>query len=192
LQKSSYRKSLSQTDEQLVRKCLSGNDEAWSALIDKYKNLIFSIPVKYGFPPDEADEIFQDVCSTLVVELPRLRNPQALAAWLIQTTSRRCFQFKRERQRYVLTDPKESSSGQVDDIPENIVREIERAQILRSAVAELAPRCQEMVHLLFFQEPPLPYEDVARKIGVAKGSIGFLRMRCLERLRKALEEKGFQ
>jgi RNA polymerase sigma factor (sigma-70 family) len=192
LQKSSYRKSLSQTDEQLVRKCLSGNDEAWSALIDKYKNLIFSIPVKYGFPPDEADEIFQDVCSTLVVELPRLRNPQALAAWLIQTTSRRCFQFKRERQRYVLTDPKEFSSGQVDDIPENIVREIERAQILRSAVAELAPRCQEMVHLLFFQEPPLPYEDVARKIGVAKGSIGFLRMRCLERLRKALEEKGFQ
>jgi DNA-directed RNA polymerase specialized sigma24 family protein len=49
-----------------------------------------------------------------------------------------------------------------------------------------------MVHLLFFQEPPLPYEDVARKIGVAKGSIGFLRMRCLERLRKALEEKGFK
>ena len=33
------------TDERLVKACLSGNEEAWSLLIEKYKALIYSIPV---------------------------------------------------------------------------------------------------------------------------------------------------
>ena len=35
-------------DDHLVRACLKGDERAWSALIQKYKNLIFSIPLKYG------------------------------------------------------------------------------------------------------------------------------------------------
>jgi hypothetical protein len=45
--------------------------------------------------------------------------------------------------------------------------------------------------MLFFQEPSTPYEQVAKNLNVAKGSIGFIRMRCLERLRRLLEKKGF-
>jgi hypothetical protein len=53
-------------DRRLVAECLEGNEEAWSALVDKYKNLIFSIPVKYGFSPDDASDIFQAVCVELM------------------------------------------------------------------------------------------------------------------------------
>jgi hypothetical protein len=48
-----------------------------------------------------------------------------------------------------------------------------------------------MIELLFFQHPPLPYADVAERLKLARGSIGFIRGRCLKRLKKALEEKGF-
>jgi hypothetical protein len=48
-----------------------------------------------------------------------------------------------------------------------------------------------MIRLLFFEHPPLRYEDVARKLGLAPGSIGFIRGRCLKRLKKILEERGF-
>ena len=36
------------SDARLVRACLDGNELAWSALIAKYKNLIYSIPLKAG------------------------------------------------------------------------------------------------------------------------------------------------
>ena len=42
------------SDAALVKRCLEGKEEAWSQLIDKYKALIYSIPVKYGMPPQEA------------------------------------------------------------------------------------------------------------------------------------------
>jgi RNA polymerase sigma factor (sigma-70 family) len=181
-----------QRDDELVQKCLSGSEEAWGTLIDKYKNLIFSIPVKYGFRTDEADEIFQDVCLALLIGLPQLRKRQALAAWLIQTTSHRCFHWKRQRQRHVATEFDELfSSRETEKMPENILREAEREQMLREALSELRPRCHDLIRMRFFQEPPVPYEEVARKLNVATGSIGFLRERCLGALRKLLEKKGF-
>src|SRR5579863_1026878 len=70
--------SLGWTDARLVRECNNGNQEAWSALIHKYKNLIFSVPVKYGFNRDDAADIFQSVCVELLSQLPTLREPRAL------------------------------------------------------------------------------------------------------------------
>jgi DNA-directed RNA polymerase specialized sigma24 family protein len=48
-----------------------------------------------------------------------------------------------------------------------------------------------MIELLFFASPPLPYAEVAKRLHLATGSIGFIRGRCLDRLKKILEGKGF-
>jgi hypothetical protein len=48
-----------------------------------------------------------------------------------------------------------------------------------------------MVRLLFFENPPRPYENIAEELGMATGSIGAIRGRCLAYLRKHLEKRGF-
>jgi DNA-directed RNA polymerase specialized sigma24 family protein len=126
------------SDERLVRECRKGNQVAWSALIEKYKNLIFSIPIKFGLPREDAADIFQAVCVDLLSSLPKLREPKAIAKWLMQTSFGR------------------------------------------------------MVSMLFFDDPPRPYQEVAKELGIASGSIGFIRGRCLKKMRQLLEEKGFQ
>jgi DNA-directed RNA polymerase specialized sigma24 family protein len=52
-------------------------------------------------------------------------------------------------------------------------------------------RCVQMIHMLFFETPARPYGEIAKALGLAEGSIGFIRGRCLSRLRKHLETKGF-
>jgi RNA polymerase sigma factor (sigma-70 family) len=182
----------SRQDEFLVQECLKGSEEAWSALIDKYKNLIFSIPIKYGFSRDEATEIFQAVWVSVLQELSKLREPRALAAWLIQMTSHKCFRSKEQRNRHVETELQETLADELPKIPEELFREIEREQILREALAALSPDCKRLVELLFFEDPPVPYEELSKTLGIAKGSIGATRMRCLEKLRKWLDEIGFR
>ena len=39
--------------------------------------------------------------------------------------------------------------------------------MLRDALAELPPRCLELIHALFFQEPSIPYEQLAKKLDSA-------------------------
>jgi RNA polymerase sigma factor (sigma-70 family) len=180
------------TDKRLVAECLKGNEEAWSALIDKYKNLIFSIPIKYGFQSDDASDIFQSVCLELLSQLANLREPQALPKWIMQITSHKCFHRKRQQQRTEVSDPQDQVfEGSTPAQADRILREAEQEQSIRQVLSELPPRCQQMMRMLFFEEPARPYQEVARILGLAPGSVGFIRQRCLERLRKSLLEAGF-
>jgi RNA polymerase sigma factor (sigma-70 family) len=180
------------TDSKLVNDCLKGNEEAWSALIDKYKRLIFSIPVKYGFSMDDAAEIFQAVCVELLSELPKLRQSKALPKWIMQVAVHKCIHHKRQMQKTETRDPEdESFDASVPAQAEGILREAEEEQTLRNAISDLPPRCRQLIRMLFFEEPPRPYEQLAAELGLSTGSIGFIRQRCLERLRKRLTEAGF-
>ncbi|MGB6076675.1 MAG: sigma-70 family RNA polymerase sigma factor [Candidatus Acidiferrales bacterium] len=180
------------TDTRLVKECLRGSEAAWSALIDKYKNLIFSIPIKYGFSSDDATDIFQAVCVELLSELPKLRKPKALPKWIMQVAAHKCFHHKRQLQRTEAREPDDDSfETSVPARAEGILREAEKEQSLRDAVSELPPRCRRLIQMLFFEEPPRPYQQLAVELGLSTGSIGFIRQRCLERLRKRLSEVGF-
>jgi RNA polymerase sigma factor (sigma-70 family) len=182
------------SDERLVRECRKGNQAAWSALIEKYKNLIFSIPIKFGLPREDAADIFQAVCVDLLSSLPKLREPKAIAKWLMQTSFHKCLRWKRDRLNLVddleLLDGAHNAGS--DDLPEEMLHQVQREQSVREALAALPPRCGRMVSMLFFDDPPRPYEQVAKELGLASGSIGFIRGRCLKKMRQLLEEKGFQ
>jgi RNA polymerase sigma factor (sigma-70 family) len=179
------------SDTRLVKECLKGSSEAWSALIDRYKRLIYSIPVKYGFSPDEASDIFQAVCLELLSELPKLRKPEALAKWIMQVTAHKCFHRRKERQRMVSGEDTGQAEPAAPAQIEAILREVEEEQHLRRVISELPPRCQQLVRMLFYEEPSRPYRDIAAELGIATGSIGFIRQRCLARLQKRLLDLGF-
>ena len=89
------------TDSHLVQACLNGSEDAWFELVKKYRNLIFSIPVRRGLSQEDASEVFQDVCIVLLRELPNLREPESLAAWLIKITWQRCAQLRVREARFV-------------------------------------------------------------------------------------------
>lgn len=183
-----YRRS----DSYLVEQCKRGNESAWSDLIDKYKNLIYSVPIRYGFSEEDSADFFQAVCMDLLAELPRLREPEALPAWLINVTRNKCFHRKQALHRHGVQridelDPPAASIAE----PENLVAQIQQEQLLREAMVQLSPQCRRLVQMLFFETPPHPYEEVARELKLSQGSIGFTRRNCLEKLKERLESLGY-
>jgi RNA polymerase sigma factor (sigma-70 family) len=182
------------SDEELVRDCIAGDQQAWSQLLNKYKNLIFSVPIKYGFSQEEATDVFQEVCLELVSGLENVRKPRALAKWLLMVTAHKCFHRKRLSKRFVSLENEapEAPEGEVPPEVLEIMAQTETEQAFREAISELSSQCRQLVKMLFFQEPPLPYRDVAQGLGMAVGSIGLIRQRCLEKLRKKVEGLQFR
>jgi RNA polymerase sigma factor (sigma-70 family) len=185
------------SDTHLIRSCLAGNERAWKALIDRYSRLIYSIPMKYGATPEDAADIFQAVCLELFSELSNLRKTESLKSWLITVASLQAYHWKQKRR----TNDLELDNTDDDRAPIQLaaneilapqqLEEVEREQMLREAVTKLNARCAEMIRLLFYENPPIPYAEVAQRLGLATGSIGFIRGRCLKRLQKILAEMGF-
>ena len=60
----------------------------------------------------------------------------------------------------------------------------ERDAALRAAFNELSPSCRELLSMLIC-DPPCAYSEISATLGVAVGSIGPMRARCLERLRRS-------
>ena len=180
------------SDERLVKECLSGNEEAWSLLIEKYKALIYSIPVKYRLPPHEAAEVFQATCVELLNRLPELREPRALPKWLMQVAHHQCYRWKQQQQRVVSRDGHaDLPEPETPAIADTLVQQTQEEQMLREAMAALSPQCRRLVELLFFETPARSYSEVAAELGLAVGSIGFTRQKCMDRLRKLLSDSGF-
>ncbi len=179
-------------NSRLVAKCLEGDDRAWHVLVNRYKNLVYSIPIRYGAPHQDAADIFQSVWLDLFSALPKLRDAEALQGWLVRVTNHKCYHWKKglDAPAGGLDDagPEPAGNGET---PPDFLAGVEREQMVRDALDELPDRCRRMIELLFFEHPPLRYAEVAARLKLAPGSIGFIRGRCLKRLKQVLEKKGF-
>lgn len=178
---------------ELIEACLRGNSLAWEALLVRYQRLIYSIPLRYGLPAHDADDIFQNVSLLLLENLGRLRDRQRLGAWLATTTRRECWRTLRQRQQVILFS---RTGGMDEQIPsgqrsDEDFLDLERQSIIRSAVDLLGTSCRHLLMLLFYTEPRPPYAEIARALAVPEGSIGPTRARCLAKLMKILDKMGF-
>jgi DNA-directed RNA polymerase specialized sigma24 family protein len=68
----------------------------------------------------------------------------------------------------------------------------QRQETLEQALRWLSERCRSLLTLLFLDPAEPSYDEVSERLGIAKGSIGPTRNRCLDQLRLALEGLGFK
>lgn len=184
---------LSWTDGELVAACREGREDAWSVLVDKYAQLVYRTALKYDARPEQAADLFQSIWLDAWNDLPKLRESEAFRGWLATLANHKCFHWKkrlRRREGVEIGGVEPELVDQYSAVAPSFAGELEREQLVRDAVARLDERCREMVRMLFFATPPLPYTQVAERLGLAVGSIGFIRGRCLERLQKWLEKAG--
>ncbi|HEX7287886.1 MAG TPA: RNA polymerase sigma factor [Candidatus Angelobacter sp.] len=177
----------------MVRQCLSGDQQAWAELVHRYRGLVYAIAARFGATRDDAADIFQAVCIEVMNSLSQLKNARSLRSWLITLTVRQGILWKRRRLNHVELDSMEADQSEEisfnPDLPSTVLRS-QQEKIVREGVAQLPPRSAELLRLLFYEQPPVPYEEVARRLGLATGSIGFIRGRALTKLRKILAEAG--
>jgi len=175
------------SDAELVRACRAGDARAWEQLVERYGRLVAAIPRRLGMSSVDADDVFQDVFTLLLRHLGSLRDEQRLGAWLITTTRRECWRRMRATRDHV--ELPEEMPADDPGLLEEIARG-EREQGVREAMARLDARCRELLTALFLDASQPDYGAIARRLGMAVGSIGPTRARCFRKLDGFLREIG--
>lgn len=171
----------------LVSRAAGGDHEAWNEIIDRYASLVWSICARYGLDRQDIDDVGQSVWLLLAEHIGDLREPAALPGWLATTTSRECLRVLRMARRAgQLAMPPEDPKGLADVATVDAELLIaERNAAIRAAFADLPRGCQQLLSMLI-ADPPYSYAEISAALGIAVGSIGPKRARCLDRLRRAI------
>ncbi len=188
--------SIENEDEALLLACRRGDATAWATLVTRYQRLIYTIPHRFGLDDDLCGEVFQRTFTLLWQHLDRIEQPRRVRSWLVTTTRREAAQIARRQSKlrpliHGDNAEAENPSSEIVDpmpLPEAIFLQLEEQQIVRMMVATLDERCSRLLTLLFYQPHPLPYSEVAAALDLPEGSIGPTRIRCLQKLRRLLEE----
>jgi len=174
-------------DRDLVAAALAAVPGAWALLVDRYRRLVYSVPLKMGCATSEAEEVFQDTFLALFEKLDTVRDRDRLAVWLAVTARRKTLnRLSRGPARFEVGLPALDATRSLIEQPLEALLALEEQNEIRAAFAQLPAPCRALLGALYYEDPPPAYDELARRLGVPKGSLGPTRLRCFAKLRRLL------
>jgi RNA polymerase sigma factor (sigma-70 family) len=181
---------MSQSDSELWQRVLEGDSKAWATIVKRYQALVYAVATRAGLAQIDAADCFQQTWVLLYDNRKKLQDPSRLSAWLVTTAKREALRLK----HHLGSDPgSDDANEQVDTaiLPDDELLQMEKQAQLEAAISELDPRCRNLVDAFFFADEDKSYEEIAKSLGIATNSLGPIRRRCLERLKRILQENGY-
>jgi RNA polymerase sigma-70 factor (ECF subfamily) len=163
----------------LVNRSLSGDQDAFSHLIDRYQNAVYGLLVNRVGDFEEAEDLTQDTFIEAYVHLGTLREPGKLSGWLCGITRNLCNQHLERRQRAseVLEQlvPLEEETGSIlvfrdgtePPTPEDEYASQEMKEAIWKAIGDLPEKSREVLLLSYFNE--MSCGEIATFLGIRAG-----------------------
>ena len=153
---------------ELLQLAAAGDRGAWSTLVERYEGLLWGIARSHRLDQASASDVVQ-------------------TTWLrLAATARNEFlRALRHQARQIPTEDDRIPADSVPPVDETRLLAQERDAELWRAFAKIPARCQSLLRMLALDPVP-SYEEIGAALGLAVGSIGPTRGRCLEALRRTL------
>jgi RNA polymerase sigma factor (sigma-70 family) len=174
------------TTAALVEAASKGDEQSWTALVDRFARLIWSVARAYGLSEADTADVCQTTWLRLVEHLDQIRRPDALGGWLVTATRRESVRMIRHGGREVPTEDVEPDDHPWPPLGTGPAEDSNVA--LWTAFADLSDRCRRLLRV-WATAADASYQEIATALGVPVGSIGPTRARCLEYLRRLLSRQ---
>jgi DNA-directed RNA polymerase specialized sigma24 family protein len=176
---------------ELIRLAAEKDWAAWDELVKRFGHLILHAASTIGLRHSDAADAAQLTWLRLVEHIHEIREPEHLPAWLAVTARREGLRIALATKRYVFRpDPDiDFGKGRGWSVTDVYPVEGDYSPTVEAALAQLPARYQKLIRLLMCDNCP-SYTEVAERMGIPIGSIGPMRMRALQMLRRTLEFSG--
>lgn len=175
----------------LLDQAAAGDEGAWRELVDRHGGVVWGAARAYSANRADAEDVWQATWLLLAENLSRLQEPSALPGWLVTTARRESLRLAKARRREspaglgsLLAEVPDAADG-----PESTVMRSVTARRLGQAFAELSQRCQQLLRVVAVA-PDASYAQVGAALGMARGTIGPKKGRCLAALRDSMAAQG--
>ncbi len=182
-------KSHKKVDLRLLEDAKRGDQKAYTALMEKYRNSVYHLILKIVRSPEDAEDLMIESFAKAFDRLEQYSPAFAFSTWLFKITSNTCIDFLRKKEiEKVSLDHDEKSIA--DNLlfstrtnPETDLIKSQRIDKLQHAVSEMDEIFSRVISLRYFKE--YSYEEISEELGIPIGTIKVQ----LHRAKKLLLEK---
>ena len=177
-----------ENDVQLIRKILSGDDEAFNFLVQKYQKSVHTLAWRQIGDFHYAEEITQDTFLQAYKKLSTLKDPNRFAGWLYAIANRFCIAWMR-RQRPAMQPLDDTPAKAIDNLTYDryVSKQFEseaierRYEIVEELLKKLPERERTVMVLHYLDE--MPTKKISTFLGVSVNTV----VSQLHRARKRLK-----
>jgi len=171
------------SDEQLVERYRGGTAEAYTVLVQRYRQELFHYLVKFVNSRATADDLFQETFLQVHISIESFDTSRRFRPWLFTIASNKARDWLRKKKRRnsvnlsaLAPDPsKDEGRGLIDlmesdlPLPETVAQEHETRQRVEAMVDQMPDHLREVLLLAYFQK--FAYKEIAEMLNIPLGTV---------------------
>jgi RNA polymerase sigma-70 factor (ECF subfamily) len=163
-----------QATDEMIERCLNGDQAAWESIVRLYRRKVFNVAYKFVGRHDQAEDLTQDVFLKLYKSLDTFDRRANFQTWLISVSRNLCIDHYRavRKERETINrdvDPADFAPAAPDARADSQLEHRDRVKLLRRALDKLAPTLRTAVMLRDIQE--LTYQEIADRLHLPEGTV---------------------
>jgi RNA polymerase sigma-70 factor (ECF subfamily) len=172
----------------IIKKCLAGNAEHYSVLVDRNKDMAYNIAFRMLGDADVAKDMAQESFIAAYNALGDFKFNSKFSSWLYRIVVNKCRDhFKAGRETVPVDDICDYIAGQ-DPTPEQAASCRQTGDVVQQALNRLPPDYREVIILKHIEGHD--YQEIAAALGVSISALKVRAHRGREMLKKLLEGAG--
>ncbi|HEX9660313.1 MAG TPA: sigma-70 family RNA polymerase sigma factor [Rhodothermales bacterium] len=183
-------------DQGLVKDALAGSQEAFSQLMEKYRNPIHHHIYRMVRDKRQVEDLVQEIFIKAFSSLASYSTNFAFSTWLYKIATNHTIDYLRRRKLSTLSidQPLKTKDGELEyELPDSTYRpdrhivEDQRRLLIQEAIDSLPPKYYRVIVLRHQQEKS--YEEIAQELDLPLGTVKAHIFRARELLYKRLRHK---
>ena len=169
-----------------IEKVLNGRTENFSFLVEKYKDIVFSIALKVLRNREEAEEMAQESFIKAYKSLHTFKGNAKFSTWLYRITYNTCIsEVRKKKVKFVSTDDIQVSE-EIEEMNFDGIPEENRAKYVKAALEKLPE--DEYTMILFFYFEDKSVEEIGDIMKMTESNVKVKLFRARKKLYSILNE----
>ncbi len=180
---------MKEADEIIISRVLDGERDAFSVLVEKYKDRVFTLVKGIVKERAVAEEVAQDVFVKAYTSLKKFRKEAGFSTWLYRIAYNTAVsQTRKKKFHYRSYDEElEMADSYVTEMETNETEE-NRRKLLQRALLELTAEDKLILMLYYFEDKPL--REISRTTGYSISNVKVRLFRIRKKLKTIMERLG--
>ncbi|MFD2823244.1 RNA polymerase sigma factor [Lacinutrix iliipiscaria] len=178
------------SDQILIHRIMNGDTQVFAVLVDRYKDLVFTLALRMMKNREEAEEVSQDTFIKVFKSLKKFKGDSKFSTWIYRiaynTSLDRLKSHKRKQQTVEINEFTEHQVKTIDDAL-NMMEVQERQQAIQDCLQLLPSEDCALLTLYYFEE--LSLEEISKVVNLKANNVKVKLFRSRKKLAEILRVK---